>query len=137
LTPTETVGQQLEIIMAIPKGHKQNFNTLIEAFQNNDVALMECQLSATSETVAVICAANKMPNGEIQFVPFAMLFNGNPYCQSKGRDVVDKFGNVGSGRNQTNLFRKVVLLYLRHLCRSKNRSIPDTWNPSNSQSDVT
>ena len=65
--------------MAIPKGHKQNFQTLVDAFQNNDVALMECQLSATGETVAVICAANRMPDGEIEFAPFGMLFNGNPY----------------------------------------------------------
>jgi hypothetical protein len=40
---------------------------------------MECQLSATVETVAVICAAYRMPNGEIEFAPFRMLFNGNPY----------------------------------------------------------
>ncbi len=65
--------------MALLKGHKQNFQTLVDAFQNGDVALMECQLSATGETVAVISAANRLPNGEIQFVPFAMLFNGNPY----------------------------------------------------------
>jgi hypothetical protein len=65
--------------MAIPKGHKQNFNTLVDAFKNGDVALMECQLSATGETVAVICAANRMPDGEIEFAPFGMLFNGNPY----------------------------------------------------------
>ena len=65
--------------MAIPKGHKRNFNTLVKAFRAGDVALMECQLSATGETVAVICAANRLPNGEIEFAPFAMLFNGNPY----------------------------------------------------------
>ena len=65
--------------MAIPKGHKQNFQTLVDAFQNNDVALMECQLSATGEKVAVICAANRLADGEIEFTPFAMMFNGNPY----------------------------------------------------------
>jgi hypothetical protein len=65
--------------MAIPKGHKQNFQTLVDAFNAGDVALMECQLSATGETVAVICAANRMPDGEIQFTPFAIMFNGNPY----------------------------------------------------------
>jgi hypothetical protein len=65
--------------MAIPKGHKDNFQTLVEAFQNDDVALMECQLAATGETVAVICAASRLQNGEIEFAPFAMLFNDNPY----------------------------------------------------------
>jgi hypothetical protein len=65
--------------MAIPMGHKQNFDTLIEAVRDGNVALMECQLAATGETVAVICAVNRLPNEEAQFVPFAMFFNGNPY----------------------------------------------------------
>jgi hypothetical protein len=65
--------------MAIPKGHKQNFQTLVNAFQNGDAALMECQLAATGEDIAVICAANRMPNGDVHFVPFCMMFNGNPY----------------------------------------------------------
>lgn len=65
--------------MALAAVHRQNFETLQEAFGNGDAALMECQLAATSETVAVICAANRLPDGEIEFVPFAMLFNGNPY----------------------------------------------------------
>ena len=65
--------------MAIPKGHKRNFNTLVEAVRAGDVALMECQLAATGETVAVICAVSRLPNGETQFIPFATLFNGNPY----------------------------------------------------------
>jgi hypothetical protein len=67
------------IQMAIPQGHKRNFQTLVDAVQNGDVALMECELAATKEIVAVICAANRMPDGEIEFAPFAMLFNGNPY----------------------------------------------------------
>jgi hypothetical protein len=65
--------------MALPAGHKQNFETLQEAFANGDVALMECLSAATGETVAVICAANRLPDGEIEFVPFASLFDGNPY----------------------------------------------------------
>lgn len=65
--------------MAIPKGHKRNFNTLLEAVKAGRVALMECQLAATGETVAVICAANGLPDGGVEFAPFAMLFNDNPY----------------------------------------------------------
>ena len=44
-----------------------------------DVALMECELKGTGEQVAVVVAANRADDGEIDFVPFAMLFNGNPY----------------------------------------------------------
>ena len=65
--------------MPLSSGHKTNFETLQVAFSNGDVALMECQLAATDEKVAVVCAANPLPSGEIAFVPFAMLFNGNPY----------------------------------------------------------
>ena len=65
--------------MALPTGHKANFETLQAAFDNGDVALMECQLAATGEPVAVLCAANRLPDGEVEFAPFAMLFNGNPY----------------------------------------------------------
>jgi hypothetical protein len=68
-----------EIKMALAKGHKLNFNTLADAFDAGRVALMECQLAATGEAVAVICAANRLPDGEIEFAPFAMLFNDNPY----------------------------------------------------------
>ena len=34
---------------------------------------------ATGEPVAVICAANSLAEGGAEFVPFAMLFSGNPY----------------------------------------------------------
>ena len=65
--------------MGMAKGHKKNFNTLVEAVAAGRVALMECQLATTGETVAVICAANGQPDGGVEFIPFAMLFNDNPY----------------------------------------------------------
>jgi hypothetical protein len=65
--------------MTLAIGHKQNFDTLQQAFGQGDVALMQCQLASTGEEVAVICAANRLPDGGVEFAPFAMLFNGNPY----------------------------------------------------------
>ena len=65
--------------MPLAKGHRQNFDTLRRAMLAGDAALMECQLVATGEPVAVICAANHGESDEIAFVPFAMLFSGNPY----------------------------------------------------------
>ncbi len=65
--------------MALARGYKANFETLRQAFQNGDAALMECQLATTGEEVAVVCAATRQPDGEVEFAPFAMLFNGNPY----------------------------------------------------------
>ena len=65
--------------MPLSRGHKRNFNTLRQAFRAGDAALMECQMTATGETVAVICAANRLADGQIEFVPFATMFPGNPY----------------------------------------------------------
>ncbi len=65
--------------MPLAEGHKQNFDTLRQAFFAEDVALMECQLAATGEPVAVICAANRLADGGVEFAPFAMMFQGNPY----------------------------------------------------------
>ena len=44
-----------------------------------DAALMECQLVVTGEPAAVNCAANRLADGGAEFLPFAMLFSGNPY----------------------------------------------------------
>lgn len=65
--------------MPLLPGHRANFETLREAFANGDAALMECQLAATGEEVAVVCAANRHENGDMEFAPFAMMFNANPY----------------------------------------------------------
>ncbi len=65
--------------MALAKGHRQNFDTLRRAMLAGDAALLECQLVASGEPAAVICAANRLHDGEIAFAPFAMLFSGNPY----------------------------------------------------------
>ena len=65
--------------MALAIGYKQNFQTLIKAIQAGDVALMECEMATTGETAAVICAAVEVSSGSVEFFPFAMLFNDNPY----------------------------------------------------------
>lgn len=62
----------------IPKGHKNNFETLKQAAAHGDLALMECQSSATGMPVMVICAVNRGQD-EFEFVPVAKLFDGNPY----------------------------------------------------------
>ena len=65
--------------MALAVGHRQNFDMLRRAMLAGDAALMDCQLAATGEPVAVICAANRLADCGAEFVPFAMLFPGNPY----------------------------------------------------------
>ena len=65
--------------MSLLPGHRTNFDTLRQAALNNDLALMDCRHRDTGEPIAVLCAANRLPRGEIGFVPLAMLFNNNPY----------------------------------------------------------
>jgi hypothetical protein len=64
--------------MTIVQQHSRNFETLKAAFLNRDAALLECQLKATGELVAVVVAVNR-DTDEFAFVPIAMMFNGNPY----------------------------------------------------------
>lgn len=62
----------------IVQQHKQNFETLKRAFLDGQVCLMDCTLQSSGEHVAVICTVS--PQGDqMEFVPFAMFFNGNPY----------------------------------------------------------
>lgn len=64
--------------MSLAQGHIANFKTLGKAFENDDVALMECTDAKTGESIAVICMVNRVA-GDIEFVPVARMFNGNPY----------------------------------------------------------
>jgi len=63
--------------MPLSASQKDNFSTLRRAVLAGDVALVECQLAATGEAVAVICAANRQADGDVEFVPFAMMFSAN------------------------------------------------------------
>lgn len=65
--------------MRLSDGDKANFETLRQAFQQGDVALLECQLAATGEPTAVICAVNRGADQSLAFVPIAQLFADDPY----------------------------------------------------------
>ena len=64
--------------MSIAKGYTANFKTLATAFEENDVCLLECTDRATGKPVVVICAT-EWHGDECQFIPFAKMFDGNPY----------------------------------------------------------
>jgi hypothetical protein len=64
--------------VAIAIGHTANLQTLTKAFRNGNVCLMECMDKATSKKVVVLCAVQKVSN-EYEMVPFAKMFDGNPY----------------------------------------------------------
>lgn len=59
-------------------GHKGQFEMLRDAVKRERAALMDCQDVKSGESVAVICLVNSVGE-EIELVPIARLFNGNPY----------------------------------------------------------
>ncbi len=62
----------------IPQPYRDNFNTLHRAFGDGAACLLECHDRATGRPAYVICAANH-DGGTIELVPFARLFDDNPY----------------------------------------------------------
>lgn len=58
--------------MEIPEGAKSNFNTMLEAAKNGDLALMDCFDKATGHSVSAICAVNRLQD-ETEFTPFAIM----------------------------------------------------------------
>jgi hypothetical protein len=62
----------------IPQAHQDNFNTLLQAFDDGAACLLECHELATGKPVYVICAVNRH-GPDYELVPFARLFDDNPY----------------------------------------------------------
>ncbi len=58
--------------------HAANLETIIRAATEGALGLVECELRATGEKVAVLTAFGK-DGEEVTLSPFAVLFNGNPY----------------------------------------------------------
>jgi len=65
--------------MAIPDHHRRNFQTLRQAAENGDLALMECTEKGTGALRYVICAVARDEGGEYFFTPFGHLHEGDPY----------------------------------------------------------
>ena len=64
--------------MAIPDHARANFETLLQAAQAGDLALMECTEVASGETRYVLCAVGR-DAGVYLMTPFGHLAPGNPY----------------------------------------------------------
>ena len=62
----------------IPDHIRANFQTLMRAAENGDLALMECADAETGAPRYVICAVGRN-GGEYLFTPFGHLAEGNPY----------------------------------------------------------
>ena len=64
--------------MSIPDHARANFQTLLRAAADGDLALMECSDAATGETRYVICAVGR-DGTDFLLTPFGHLADGNPY----------------------------------------------------------
>jgi len=66
--------------MALKKGDRANFNTLLKAAQAGHLALVESQDAVTGEYRAVLTAI-VFDGSEYHVTPFGHLATGNPYEQ--------------------------------------------------------
>ncbi len=65
--------------MSIPGPVRDNFQVLLRAAENGDLALLECSDADTGQARYVICAVSR-EDGEFQFAPFGhMVSDRNPY----------------------------------------------------------
>jgi hypothetical protein len=67
-----------EQTMAIPDYARTNFQTLLRAAQDGNLALMECLDAGTREPRFFLCAVGR-EDGDYVFMPFGHLADGNPY----------------------------------------------------------
>ena len=64
--------------MSIPDHARANFQTLLRAAAESNLALMECMDAVTSEPRYVICALGR-GGTDFVFTPFGHLADGNPF----------------------------------------------------------
>ena len=64
--------------MSIPAHARANFQTLLRAAADSNLALMECMDAVTGEPRYVICAVGR-DGTDFVFTPFGHLADGNPF----------------------------------------------------------
>lgn len=66
--------------MALREGDKHNFQTLLRAAANGDLALVESRRISNGEYVALLAAVfQEQPGGEVTIVPLGEMVGGDPY----------------------------------------------------------
>ncbi|MGB3830309.1 MAG: DUF6117 family protein [Mesorhizobium sp.] len=80
--------------MAIPDHARTNFNTLLRAADDGNLALVECLDAVTGEHRYVLCAVGRADDGGFIMTPFGHLADGNPYDAYLPPDPNDPNGFV-------------------------------------------
>lgn len=60
-------------------GYKRNFETLLAATNNGDLALVSAIRRADEQPVALVAAIQHEEDGSCSIVPLAVMIEGNPY----------------------------------------------------------
>lgn len=60
-------------------GERANFDTLLRAARQGDVALVSAIRKADKRNVALVCAMQRNEDGTITPVPFAVMVEGDPF----------------------------------------------------------
>ncbi|MGP4693854.1 DUF6117 family protein [Agrobacterium cavarae] len=81
--------------MAIPAHAGTNFDTLLRAAADGNLALMECLDAATHKPRYVLCAIGRS-DGELVFTPFGHLADGDPYGAYLPPDADNPTGFIAS-----------------------------------------
>jgi len=66
--------------MAIPDAFRANFDTLLRAAADGNLALLECADAVTGEPRYVLCAVG-FDGASYEMTPFGHLADGNPFDQ--------------------------------------------------------
>ncbi|MDX8500864.1 DUF6117 family protein [Mesorhizobium sp. VK4C] len=77
--------------MSIPDHARANFQTLLRAAADGNLALMECLDAQTAQPRYVICAVGR-DGPDYVFTPFGHLAEGNPYDAYRPPDPDDPNG---------------------------------------------
>jgi hypothetical protein len=64
--------------MSIPEYARANFQTLLRAAKDGNLALMECTDAITGQRRYVVCAVGR-EGTDFPFTPFGHLADGNPF----------------------------------------------------------
>lgn len=64
--------------MALTDAEKANFDTLLRAAADGNLALMSCKSKLDGSDLAIICCVNHNPDGSYGMVPVAAMLQGNP-----------------------------------------------------------
>ncbi|GGB11635.1 hypothetical protein GCM10011491_44410 [Brucella endophytica] len=82
--------------MAIPEHARRNFNTLLRAAHDGNLALMECLDAVTGQARYVLCAVGH-DGTDYMFTRFGHLAPGNPYEAYLPPDPNDPTGFMPKG----------------------------------------